>query len=444
MIPTRRGRSARASAPIRRRRSSISRRCSGSSIIGAGWCWARSALGLAGAILALAADQAGLSRVGHARSQSARGRDQRRADRASRTTSPATASTSSRPRSGCSAAEPSPSAPRRNSTWRTIPTSCRRTATPRRGCARQPARRGGLKVIAPEEGQLIKFSYDSTSPQLAALVANGVADSFINTSLQRRYEASAYARNFLERQINKTRSDLEQSERALVAYAQQQGIINTGGSRRGRQDRRAATPIRLQGESLVQLNNALGRRDRAAGRGRRRLSPGARDRPDERRQQQRAAASPGAREAAERVSAEAHVHEARSSGDAEPPSADRRAAAADRSAESRRHRRAASMACWPIIAAALSAEQALAGPGRRSSRAMCSICAAAASSTPSCSARWTPTAASTMRCSSAISRSASPAGSAWRRSRSSIAPSRRHCRSSRTCCSTCWLASGSA
>ncbi|MGH6658281.1 MAG: Wzz/FepE/Etk N-terminal domain-containing protein, partial [Sphingomicrobium sp.] len=88
---------------------------------------------------------------------------------------------------------------------------------------------GGLKVIPPEEGNLIKFSYDSTSPQFSALVANGIADSFINTALQRRYEASAYARNFLERQIGKTRRDLEVSERALVAYAQKQGIINTGG-----------------------------------------------------------------------------------------------------------------------------------------------------------------------------------------------------------------------
>src|SRR5439155_9278977 len=87
---------------------------------------------------------------------------------------------------------------------------------------------GGLRVIPPQEGTLIKFSYDSPSPQLAALVANGVADSFINTALQRRYEASAYARNFLERQIAKTRGDLERSERELAAYAQAQGIISTG------------------------------------------------------------------------------------------------------------------------------------------------------------------------------------------------------------------------
>jgi len=117
---------------------------------------------------------------------------------------------------------------------------------------------GGLKVVAPDQGQLIKFSFDSTSPQLAALVANGVADSFINTSLQRRYEASAYARNFLERQISKTRGDLEKSERAVVEYAQQQGIITTGGSTGpdGKAVSNSDTNS-LQGESLVQLNSAL-------------------------------------------------------------------------------------------------------------------------------------------------------------------------------------------
>lgn len=114
---------------------------------------------------------------------------------------------------------------------------------------------GGLKVIPPEVGQLIKFSYDSESPQLAALIANGVADSFINSALQRRYEASAYARNFLERQIAKTRGDLERSERALVAYAQAQGIINTSAGGDGRQSE--GDTASLQGESLVTLNKAL-------------------------------------------------------------------------------------------------------------------------------------------------------------------------------------------
>ena len=92
----------------------------------------------------------------------------------------------------------------------------------------------GLNVDAPDVGQLIKFSFDAESPQLSAAIANQVADSFINSSLQRRYEATAYARNFLERQIAKTRADLEKSERQQVAYAQAQGIINTSVGEDGR------------------------------------------------------------------------------------------------------------------------------------------------------------------------------------------------------------------
>ena len=112
----------------------------------------------------------------------------------------------------------------------------------------------GLKVEPPQEGQLIKFTYDSSSPQLAAMIANGVADSFINTALQRRYEASAYARNFLERQIAKTRGDLERSERSLVAYAQAQGIISVSG---GDDKSGGGDGNSLQGESLMTLNRAL-------------------------------------------------------------------------------------------------------------------------------------------------------------------------------------------
>jgi len=113
----------------------------------------------------------------------------------------------------------------------------------------------GLKAETPKEGQLIKFSFDSTSPQLAASIANGVAESFINSSLQRRYEASAYARKFLERQIAKTRTDLERSERSLVAYAQAQGIINTSVGSDGKPA--SGDSGSLQGESLIALNKAL-------------------------------------------------------------------------------------------------------------------------------------------------------------------------------------------
>lgn len=113
---------------------------------------------------------------------------------------------------------------------------------------------GGLEVVPPAEGRLIRFNYVSESPQLTAQVANAVAEAFINSNLQRRYEASAYARNFLQRQIGKTRAALEVSERQLVTYAQQQGIINVGGEGEAASGGDAASPA---GQSLVALNQAL-------------------------------------------------------------------------------------------------------------------------------------------------------------------------------------------
>jgi len=111
-----------------------------------------------------------------------------------------------------------------------------------------------LKVEPPEEGTLVRYAYVSESPELAAAVANGVAESFISAGLQRRYEASAYAREFLQKQIAKTRADLEKSERQLVAYAQAQGIINTSVGANGQPSSDTGS---LQGESLIALNRAL-------------------------------------------------------------------------------------------------------------------------------------------------------------------------------------------
>ena len=116
---------------------------------------------------------------------------------------------------------------------------------------------GGLSVTMPEEGTLIRYSYTSPDPQLAAQVANGVADSFINAGLQRRFESSAYARRFLERQIKKTRGDLERSEQSLAQYAQAQGIITFGAGASGAGGGSPEAGNSLQGESLAALNTAL-------------------------------------------------------------------------------------------------------------------------------------------------------------------------------------------
>jgi succinoglycan biosynthesis transport protein ExoP len=111
---------------------------------------------------------------------------------------------------------------------------------------------GGFAAKPVEGSRLVRMTYVSPSPTLAAQVANSFADNFINSALERRYDASSFARHFLEKQIAKVKDELENSERQLVQYAQAQNIINTGGDAG-----RGSDAGSLQGQSLVALAAAL-------------------------------------------------------------------------------------------------------------------------------------------------------------------------------------------
>jgi uncharacterized protein involved in exopolysaccharide biosynthesis len=104
-----------------------------------------------------------------------------------------------------------------------------------------------LTVKPVPNSRLVSIAYSSPSPSLSAQVANSLADNFINSNLERRYEASSYARDFLQRQLTKIRADLETSERRLVAYAQSQGIINTAS---GEDGKTGGTLVRCKGLRL--------------------------------------------------------------------------------------------------------------------------------------------------------------------------------------------------
>jgi capsular exopolysaccharide synthesis family protein len=112
---------------------------------------------------------------------------------------------------------------------------------------------GGFTIDPVPQSRIVNIAFESANPDLAAQVTNSFADNFINSNLERRYEASSYARSFLERQIANVRRDLERSERQLVTYAQQQGIINLGTTEAGA----AGDSGSLQGASLASLNTAL-------------------------------------------------------------------------------------------------------------------------------------------------------------------------------------------
>jgi capsular exopolysaccharide synthesis family protein len=84
---------------------------------------------------------------------------------------------------------------------------------------------GGLSVAPIRNSNLVALSFDSPSPKWAQQIANGVADSYVNSNLERRYAATAYARNFLKERLEELKLKLEESEKALVAYAEEKELI---------------------------------------------------------------------------------------------------------------------------------------------------------------------------------------------------------------------------
>jgi succinoglycan biosynthesis transport protein ExoP len=114
--------------------------------------------------------------------------------------------------------------------------------------------RGGLNVLPVRDSRLVRITFDSPDPGLSARVANAVADNFIASNLERRFEASAYARNFLEQRLAELKAKLEDSERQVVAYATQQQIIQVAEPGQGKD---APPPQSLAATNLGALDSSL-------------------------------------------------------------------------------------------------------------------------------------------------------------------------------------------
>lgn len=109
--------------------------------------------------------------------------------------------------------------------------------------------------IAPTRlSRLVEIRVTTPSPELSAKIANAWTASFIQASLERRYQATSYARNFLENRLEQLRSRLEISERQLVSYASAQRIINLPAAQ---EQGRTSTDRSILTDDLTALNTAL-------------------------------------------------------------------------------------------------------------------------------------------------------------------------------------------
>ncbi|WP_137869499.1 polysaccharide biosynthesis tyrosine autokinase [Sphingopyxis sp. 2PD] len=110
-----------------------------------------------------------------------------------------------------------------------------------------------LSLNLPVDSRVVQIGFQSSDPRLAARIANSFADSFIRSNLQRRFDSSSYARDFLREQLQEAQLRLEKSERAAVDYARRTNIVDTSGSN-GDANRKSSS---LTVDSLVELNQKL-------------------------------------------------------------------------------------------------------------------------------------------------------------------------------------------
>jgi capsular exopolysaccharide synthesis family protein len=83
-----------------------------------------------------------------------------------------------------------------------------------------------LRVARPPNTYILQISYRSEHRQLAADVANAIAQSYLAHSYQIRYKATASLSEFMERQLEELKAKMEKSSAALVQFERELNLIN--------------------------------------------------------------------------------------------------------------------------------------------------------------------------------------------------------------------------
>jgi polysaccharide biosynthesis transport protein len=115
---------------------------------------------------------------------------------------------------------------------------------------------GALTVAPIRNSQLVRVNFDSPDPQMAARIANEISVAFINLNLERRMEATSYARTFLQERLAQIKVKLEDSEKELNAFMRKEGIVKPD-------ENQQSPDSQVLGEFTTALAKAQGERIRA-------------------------------------------------------------------------------------------------------------------------------------------------------------------------------------
>lgn len=102
--------------------------------------------------------------------------------------------------------------------------------------------------------RLVDINVTTPDAEFSQRVANAWAENFIQTNLERKVQATSYGRDLLQRQLGQAKERLDDSQRQLVGYAEQQRIINlpSQGAGEGQTTERS-----IVADELASLSGAL-------------------------------------------------------------------------------------------------------------------------------------------------------------------------------------------
>lgn len=111
-----------------------------------------------------------------------------------------------------------------------------------------------LRVSPVRTSSLVDVSFSTPSPQLSAKLADLWVTQFVQASIDRRFAATTDARQYLETRLENLRQNLEVSERALINYGMDKGIVTVS----SQTDANGRTQTQtLVGSDIAEISKAL-------------------------------------------------------------------------------------------------------------------------------------------------------------------------------------------
>ncbi len=84
----------------------------------------------------------------------------------------------------------------------------------------------GRMTVKPVPGsRLVDITYTDPNPARAQKIANAYAEAYVASNLDKRFEANAYAKSFLEDQVKQLKARMEQSEKQLIEFGEKERIL---------------------------------------------------------------------------------------------------------------------------------------------------------------------------------------------------------------------------